>query len=146
MFKKSNLRVNATAALHLKDAAGRPMFFKPTASADGEEVKDCPVMVTVHGPGSDVYLNAQQAAHRRLLAWAKEGNDLQARDAAKRASDVADLMAAVTVGIDGLDLEGQPVFDVVRDLYADPGCGYIVEQVNAFAADWANFSKGAPKA
>lgn len=147
MFKRSALRAHATAAMHLKDAAGKPMFFTPAAAAPGEEVKKLPVLITLHGPGSEVNLNAQQDAKRRLLAWAKDsGKDLQSRDPAQRAGDVADVLAAITAGVDGLDLEGKSVSAGVRDLYADPLCGYIVDQVNAFAADWANFSNGAPKA
>ena len=146
MFKRSDLRVNATASLHLKDAAGRPMFYEPAASAPGEKVEKLPVRITVYGPGSTVNANAQQDAKRRLLAWAKDGGDLQSRDPAERAADVAEVLAAITAGVDGIDLEGKPLGEAMRDFYADPACGYIVEQVNAFAADWANFSNGAPKA
>ena len=147
MFKRSSLRAHATAALHLKDAAGKPMFFQPAASAEGEKVQPSPVLITLYGPGSEVNINAQQEAKRRLLAWAKEtGKDLQARGPAERAADVADVLASITAGVEGIDLEGKSLTDGVRDLYADPLCGYIVDQVNAFAADWANFSNGAPKA
>lgn len=146
MLKRSALRVHATAALHLKDAAGRPMFFTPTASAPGEKVKNLPVRISVYGPGSEEYMNAQQAAQRRLLDMAKEGADLQARSPEERARATADLLASITVGVEGIDLEGKPLADAVRDLYADPACGYIRDQVNSFAADWANFSSGAPKA
>jgi len=142
MFKRSALRVASTAHLHLKDATGRPMFFTPVAAAEGEQVKKLPVRIEIYGPGSDEYANAQQAANRRMLAMAKEGQDLQARSPEERARDVADLLASITVGVEGIDLEGRPLVD----LYADPACGYIREQVNAFAADWANFSNGAPKA
>ena len=146
MFKRSDFRVNATASLHLKDAAGRPMFYTPAASSPGEKVEQRPVRIEVYGPGSAVNANAQQDAKRRLLAWAKEGRDLQARDVAERAADVAEVLAAITAGVEGIDLEGESVIDAMRGFYADPACGYVVDQVNEFAAAWANFSNGAPKA
>ena len=146
MLKRSSLRAHTTAALHLKDAAGRPMFFAAAASAADEKVKQLPVLISVYGPGSVEYINAQQAAQRRLLAMAKEGVDLQARSPEERARDTADLLASITFGVEGIDLEGKPLADAVRDLYADPACGYIRDQVNTFASDWANFSNGAPKA
>lgn len=144
MLKLSQLRVADTAALHLKDATGEPMYFKdPTKGAGAVEQ---PVLIHVYGPGSEPYRKAQLGAQRRVMALVKKNRRaLEERTPEERTADTAALLADITHSVEGLDLEGRPVREGMQALYADPAAGWVADQVNAFAADWANFSKSAPK-
>lgn len=146
MLKRNQLAARETAELHLKDAAGEPMYYTPNVHAAGEKIVKQPVLIEVYGPGSEPYRKAQASAQRKLMLLAKKGRRaIEDRTPEERAEDAADQLADITVRFDGLDLEGMPLRGAVRALYADPSCGYIVSQVNEFAADWANFSTSAPQ-
>lgn len=142
MLTIQGLRAVDTAPLHLKDATGKPMFYVPAGGADADKK---PVLVTLYGPGSDAYRKAQESARRRVMALAKDGQNAVERTADERAADAAKLLASITVGFEGLELDGRPLHEVVNELYADPKAAYIANQVNAFSADWANFSPSAPQ-
>jgi len=139
MLKLSQLRVADTAALHLKDASGELLYFKDPAQ--GDAAVDQPVLIHVYGPGSEPYRKAQLGAQRRVMALVKKNR----RALEERTADTAALLADITHSVEGLDLEGRPVREGMQALYADPAAGWVADQVNAFAADWANFSKSAPK-
>lgn len=141
MIKISELDAKDTAPLHLKDAAGEPMFFK---GKDGEEQK---VRIFVYGPGSEPFRQAQLRANRRVMAIMKRGRRaLEERSVEERAKDTADLLADITASVEGLDLEGASLRDGMHRLYANPRCGYVADQVNAFAAEWGNFTESAQTA
>lgn len=140
MIKASQLKARDTAELHLKDIEGEPMFYK---SESGEEK---PVLIRVYGPGSDPYRKAQVGAQRRVAVLLKKNRRaLEERTPDERAADTAVLLADITHSVEGLELDADGREGVVA-LYADPQCGWVAEQVNTFAADWANFSASAPKA
>ena len=142
MIKISQLQTRDVADLHLKGVDGEPLYFRDVAT--GEEK---PVLIKLFGPGSEPYRRAQAAAHRRVTALLKKGrNALEARTPDERAAETATLLADITQGVEGLDLEAASVREGVLALYGNPHCGWIAEQVNTFAADWANFSVSAPKA
>lgn len=143
MLTINDLRASDTAVLHLKDAAGEPMFYVPDGGDPQKDKK--PVLVELYGPGSDPYRKAQQKAQRRVMHLAKSGRKaLEERSADERAADVAALLASITVRFDGFDAEGRSLADALCALYADPKAGYIANQVNDFSADWANFLPSAP--
>ncbi|WP_291591586.1 hypothetical protein [Comamonas sp. UBA7528] len=142
MLTINDLRVSDTAELHLKDAAGAPMFYLP-AGGDPEKDKK-PVLVELYGPGSDQYRQAQHAAQRRVMHLAKSGRkSLADRTVDELKADAAKLLVTLTVRFDGLDLQGRPMPEVLQALYADPSVGYITEQIDSFCAAWANFSPSA---
>lgn len=144
MIKISALGAKDIAPLHLKDEVGEPMFYEVS---DGEKPVQKPVQIHVYGPGSEAYRQAQLRANRRVMALAKKGSRaLENRTPDERARDAADLLADITAHVDGIDLEGQPLREGMHTLYANPRCGWIAEQVTAFASDWANFPGSAPKA
>lgn len=141
MFKISELGANDVAPLHLKNANGEPMFYKDSEGAEQ------PVQIFVYGPGSDPYRQANLRAQRRIMAISKKGRRaLEERTPDERAKDTADHLADITHSVLGLDLEGQALRDGMFALYANPKCGWVVAQVNEFAADWGNFSESAPTA
>lgn len=141
MLKISELNAVDVAPLHLKNAEGELMYFKDS------EGNDKPVQIFVYGPGSDPYRQAQSRAQRRVMALAKKGRRaLEERTEEERAKDNADLLADITHSVLGIDLEGRSVRDAMYELYLNPRAGWLKEQVNEFAADWANFSGTAPTA
>lgn len=144
MLKLSQLTVANTAPMHLKDAAGELMFYKDPSH--GDEAKELPVRIHVFGPGSEEHRQAQLRAQRRVMALVKKSRRaLEDRTPEERTADTAVILADITHSVEGLDLEGRSVREAMLALYSDPTCGYVADQVNAFAADWANFSKSAPK-
>ncbi|WP_280190355.1 hypothetical protein [Delftia sp. PS-11] len=142
MIKISQLKARDLADMHLKDIEGEPMFYKP----DPESKDEKPVLIRVYGPGSEPYRKAQVAAQRRVAVLLKKNRRaLEDRTPDERAADTAVLLADITHSVEGLELDADGREGVVA-LYADPQCGWVAEQVNSFAADWANFSASAPKA
>lgn len=147
LLKVSQLAAITTAFLHLKGLDGEPLCYENGEAGDDGKPKKLPVGLNLYGIGSDEYQQAQARAQRRVMAIAKKGrNALAERSPKERAGDVADVLADITVSAEGIDLEGRPLREVMRAMFADPANGYITDQVNTFAADWANFSKSAPKA
>lgn len=147
MLKISQLAAVTTAFLHLKGLDGEPLYFESGEVDRSMKPIKLPVGLTLYGIGSDEYQQAQARAQRRVMAIAKKGrNALNERTPQERAGDVADVLADITASAEGIDLEGRPLREVMRAMFADAANGYITDQVNNFAADWANFSKSAPKA
>ncbi|MDR2325496.1 MAG: hypothetical protein LBE51_08875 [Acidovorax sp.] len=144
MLTIDDLRASDTAVLHLKDAAGEPMFYVPTGGDPQKDKK--PVLVELYGPGSDQYRQAQHTAKQRVMRLAKtDRKALEARSADELKADAAELLVSITARFDGLDTKGRALPGVLRELYADPKVGYITEQIDAFCAAWANFSPSAPQ-
>lgn len=149
LIKRSSLQTVQTGTLHLKDVRGIPMMFSPEAGEAGAEIAPQPVIVTIYGPGSEQHRKAQQAARQRILELLRQSGDgARPRDLSdeERHADGAELLADMVADITGFDFEGQTQREFLRGLFADPSCGYITDQVNSFAGDWANFYKGAAKA
>lgn len=149
LIKRSSLQTVQTGTLHLKDVRGLPMMFTPDVVEAGEEVKSQPVIVTIYGPGSEQYRKAQMAAKQRILELLRQaGDEGRPRNLTdeERHADGAELLADMVADITGFDFEGQTQREFLRSLFADPSCGYITDQVNSFAGDWANFCKGAANA
>lgn len=149
LIKRSALQTVQTGTLHLKDVRGIPMMFTPEVVEAGAEIAPQPVIVTIYGPGSEQHRKAQQAAKQRILELLRQaGDEGRSRNLTdeERHADGAELLADMVADITGFDFEGQTQREFLRGLFADPSCGYITDQVNSFAGDWANFCKGAAKA
>lgn len=102
-----------------------------------------PCTITLHGPGSRAFKAAQSAASNRLLERMKRKGKATAtpeEDDAARAS----FLTAITVRLNGFDYRGATDEAAIRAMYLDGGLGWIAEQVNTAAGDWANFSQAAP--
>lgn len=149
LIKRSALQTVQTGTLHLKDVRGIPMMFSPEVVEAGTEIAPQPVIVTIYGPGSEQYRKAQQAAKQRIFELLRKGGgEALPRNLSdeERHADGAELLADLVADITGFDFEGQSQREFLRGLFADPSCGYITDQVNSFAGDWANFCKGAATA
>jgi hypothetical protein len=126
-----NIRTKAvqpTITFQLCDADDTPMF-----QADGTT----PVNVTVHGPGSKVFLTAQQSKSDKVLAKVMKGKEAKL-SMEEAASSQVDFLAAITesMDVDYDGLEGRAKF---RAVYADTSLGFIADQVNKKVGDWGNF-------
>lgn len=131
MLNIANLAVAETAAIHVKDASGTPLY------AD-----DKPVRIIVHSPGSRAYATVESRQTGRAV---KRMNDnegkLTAATAEERREETAEDLAEITVAFENFtygdgDLQGAALFKAV---YADQKLGFITKQVTKFLADWGNF-------
>ena len=129
-----SLKVAATGAVHVKDAAGEPLY-------DGGE----PVRIIVHGPGSRAYGTVKSRQTARAVARMNENDGkVTAPTAEEELADKAEDLAALTVRFEGLtdaDKQGAELFQAV---YGDPELGFIANQVEKHLRDWGKFKVGSP--
>lgn len=94
--------------------------------------------VTVFGPGSKAYAKATAARTQRLLdRMAKKGKSkLTAED---QINENAEFLAAITVSFNGWVYKGGADAASILAAYKDSEIGFIIEQVQKSAGDWANF-------
>ena len=145
MLDLEKVAVSEVSVLELKDAKGEPMM---VTIGDGEGATEVPATVTVYGPGSEQYQKAQLKAQRRImhLAKSKGAKALDARTPEERRKDLAETLADMTVGFEHITYKGLQGRALAVGIYQDPRLGFIVEQVNAHAGDWANFTNPAQTA
>jgi hypothetical protein len=119
----SALEASDTATLEVNALTGEPMVFNGT-----------PVTVVLYGPGSEQAIKAQAKAdageQAKAFAAIRGKPSKDTPDAARRAR--AERLAACTESITGLPI-------APLDVYLNPKLGYITNQVERFAGDWANF-------
>jgi hypothetical protein len=124
------LKVAATGAIHVKNAAGEPLY-------DGEN----PVRIIVHGPGSRAYGTVEARQQARALKRMNENEGkVTAPTSEERRKEVAEDLTTLTVNFEHLthgDLQGVALFEAV---YGDPELGFIARQVERHLKDWANFT------
>lgn len=132
-----NIRSKAVLAMitfQLCDADDTPLF---------QEDGVTPVNVTVHGPGSKVFLSAQQSKSDRVLQKVMKGKEAKLSMEEASASQI-DFLTAITesmdVECDGLD--GKAKF---KAIYSDASLGFIADQVNKKVGDWGNFKAPSAK-
>ncbi|MEG2468987.1 MAG: hypothetical protein RSB86_16555 [Comamonas sp.] len=142
MFELQTAEAQETSVLHLKDVQGELMHAKDAA---GQEL---PVTVVVYGPGSDQYQKAQLRAQRRAMQMFKKkgAKAADSRTAEERRSDDADLLADITVSFGNLTYKGLEGRALALAIYQNPKLGFIADQVNSHAGDWANFTSAAQSA
>lgn len=127
-------RVSDTAAIHVKDADGVPMF-------DGEK----PVRIIIHGPGSKAFSTVETRQTNRALKRMNENDGkVSAATADERKREQAEDLAAITVRFDNISYEDKEGADLFEAVYSDPGLGFIPAQVTKFLGDWGNFKSGSP--
>jgi hypothetical protein len=127
-----------TAIIHVKNAAGEPLY------ADAERTK--PVQIIIYGPSSRAFgaVEARQSA-RALKRMQDNDGKLTAATAEERVQETAEDLAALTVSFENLSYPpagkavGTELFEAV---YRDQKLGFIAKQVTKFLADWANFKPG----
>jgi hypothetical protein len=129
--------VTPTTQLHLRDANDEPMF---ADSADGQPDATRPLVAVLYGPGSKAFKKAQAAASNRTIDRLKKKgkSDLTADEQAR---ENAEFLAACTVELQNVELDGLREEALALAVYTMPELGFIAEQVNKHINDWANFSQ-----
>jgi hypothetical protein len=102
------------------------------------------VTVTVYGPGSKEYQKAQAKASNRAVERLRKRGKFE-QTAEEKLREQAEHLADITAGFSHLELDDLQGRDLALAIYRDPQLGFIAEQVNKHAGDWANFTKGSPK-
>lgn len=127
--------VSETATIHVKDAAGTPLY-----SGDGH---DKPVQIVIYGPGSKAFaaVEARQSS-RSLKRMQDNDGKIAVATPEERVKETAEDLAAITVRFDNLtyppagEAQGQELY---KALYLDQSLGFITRQVTKFVGDWGNF-------
>ncbi|WP_287914180.1 hypothetical protein [Comamonas sp.] len=142
MFDLQTAEAQETSVLHLKDVQGELMHAK---DAGGQEL---PVTVVVYGPGSDQYQKAQLRAQRRAMQMFKKkgAKAADSRTAEERRAETAEVLADITVSFGNLTYKGLEGRALALAVYQNPKLGFIADQVNSHAGDWANFTSAAQSA
>ena len=136
MLDITSQSVADTATIHVKSAAGEPLY------ADDKRTEK--VQIVVYGPGSKAFsaVEARQSA-RALKRMQDNDGKITAPTAEERAKETAEDLAALTVRFENFgyppakDAQGAELFEAV---YADPKLGFIAKQVSKHLADWGNFT------
>lgn len=123
--------VEETAVCPLRDAGDEPMV--------GDDKQ--PMTVTLYGPGSKQYAQAQAAQSNRLIDKLKRKGKTE-ETADEKTREQADFLAGCTKEFSSnivLDnLKGDALHKAV---YSDRSIGFIAEQVGRFLQDWSSFKK-----
>lgn len=125
--------VEQTGVLELRDANDEPM-----KGDDGSAMK-----ITMYGPGSKQYAQAQAWQSNRLIDKLKRKGKTE-ETAEEKAREQAEFLARVTKDFSSnmaTDYPGKEGRDLFMDVYGDREIGFVAEQAGRFVNDWANFSK-----
>lgn len=136
-FDITKRRANETAKIELVNGEGSPL-----TDDEGNVLG-----VTVHGPGSKVWQQADAERNRRRTSRIEKnrGKITAALDNAKE--DEVDFLVSITVSFDGWaypNPEGQTwggQKDMFRIAYTDDTIGYIRDHVHKEANDWSVFTR-----
>lgn len=138
-FNIALLAVASTAALHIKNPNGEPLF--------ADEERTLPVRIHLHGPGSKAFgvVESRQSA-RTLKRMQDNDGKITAATPEERLAETAEDLAALTSHFENFEYQpegaAEPVTgeDLPRIVYANQGLGFITRQVMKYVADWGNFS------
>lgn len=132
LFEITSIAAKEQYIVMLNDANDEPL-----KNAAGEQLS-----VTVFGPGSKAYAKATAARTQRLLdRMAKKGKSkLTAED---QINENAEFLATITVSFSGWAYKGGADAASILAAYKDSEIGFITDQIQKAAGDWANFSASA---
>lgn len=124
--------------LHLKDAADELMY---AAGSDGEPDRTKPQRVHIYGPGTKQGARAQAERNGRTIERMQRKGKMK-MSADETMQDRAEYAAAVTKSFENIDSDkGATGDDLFMEVYLNPKLVHLVEQVEAGARSYANFSK-----
>lgn len=121
------LGVAETKVLHLLGPDKKPLI--------GDDEK--PLTVTIYGPGSRQYAQAQARNLSRTVEQMQRGNQVQ-QTPEEKAQFLADCTEAFSDNIEYDGLKGQALFLAV---YADLSIGFIADQVIKEVGEWSGFMR-----
>lgn len=119
------------STLAAKETAEIPL----THPASGEPIPG--VSLVMYGPGSERYVKARAKLNATIVRIGRQENPSE--DEAREAG--VGMLTEITSHMVGLELEGAPVNtpEQIRRVYADPAFGWLKEQADRGAGNWANF-------
>lgn len=138
-FDITKKRALETAHVELVEGDGSPMY-----DDEGERLS-----VTVHGPGSKQWRQADAERSRRRTQRIEKNRKLSAAmDGAE--GDEVDFLVAITISFNGWeypapDGKWKSQNDMFRAAYSDDSIGYIRDHVHKEANDWGVFTNGSAK-
>jgi hypothetical protein len=134
MFDITKKRALETAQIELVNGDGSPLY-----DDEGKTLS-----VTVHGPGSKLWQQADAERNRRRTARIEKnrGKITAALDHARE--DEIDFLTAITVSFNGWEYPGEFATprDMFRAAYTDDTIGFIRDHVHKEGTDWTVFTKG----
>ena len=141
MFDITKRRASETAVIELVNGEGSPLL-----DDEGNVLS-----VTIHGPGSKLWQQADAERNRRRTARIEKnrGKLTAALDGAKE--DEVDFLVAITVSFNGWEYpapEDRPwggQKDMFRAAYEDNTIGYIRDHVHREAGEWSAFTRGSAR-
>lgn len=137
MFDITKRRALETACIQLVNGDGSPML-----DDEGD-----PVGVTVHGPGSKVWQQADAERNRKRTARIEKNRGKIAAALDHAREDEIDFLCAITVSFDGWLYPGEfkTSGDMHRAAYSDDTIGFVRDHVHKEATDWSVFTQGSAK-
>jgi hypothetical protein len=147
MYDITKKRATETASIDLVTGEGAPLL----------DDNNKQLSVTVHGPGSKVWKQADAERSRRRTARIEKNRGRISAALEHAGEDDIDFLVAITVSFNGWDYPNpakgendEPLpwpsqRDMFRAAYADDGIGYIRDHVRTEATDWSAFTKGSAK-
>lgn len=144
----TNLAVNDTSFMHVRDAEDELLYEKKEVTEDGEKKLvddlDKPVGITFYGPGTKVFAKAVQVKNNNMMdRLKKKGKSDMSPDEA--ADENASFLAAVTKEFHHIEidqLEGEALYKAV---FLNKKIGFICDQANKWLGEWGNFKQASTK-
>lgn len=138
MFDITKKRALEIADIPLVNGDGSPLY-----DDDGNELS-----VTVHGPGSKIWQQADAERSRRRTARIEKARGRIAAALDHARDDETDFLCSITVSFNGWEYpnpeggEWRGKADMFRAAYSDDAIGYIRDHVHKEANDWSVFTRG----
>lgn len=140
-FDITRKRATETATIDLVDGEGSPLL-----DDEGNQLS-----VTVYGPGSKVWQQADAERNRRRVARLEKNRGKMSAGLGGAKEDDLDFLGRVTISFNGWEYPspegGQwaASADMFRAAYGDDSIGYIRDHVYTKVQDWAPFMRGSAK-
>ncbi len=130
--------------MNLKDAAAAETAVLKLLGADNRPMMDgqTQVSLTMYGPGTDQFVKAQGAKHKKALQRIRQKGKAPAT-ATELLDDNAEFMASCVADSTCFEYEGLTGKEMYKAAFLDPSIGFVAEQVSEFLGEWTNFTKGA---
>jgi len=134
MFDITKVRALETAQIDLVKGDGSPLY-----DDEGNVLS-----VTVHGPGSKLWQQADAERNRRRTVRIEKNRGKISAALENAREDEIDFLTAVTASFNGWSYPGEFASprDMFRAAYADDTIGYIRDHVHKEAVDWSVFTRG----
>lgn len=134
MFDITQKRALETADIELVTGDGSPLL-----DDDGNVLS-----VTVHGPGSKVWEQADAERNRKRASRIEKNRGKLSAALNGAQDDEIEFLCRVTVSFNGWTYPGewQTKGDMFKACYSDPTLGFIRDHVHKEAGEWSAFTKG----